>query len=218
MGPCSPAWKRTLRAVELGCRVGLEAWVDPQTCLTWGRELEMRRADGSSHQWGPAGGPSGGLGELGWVLSTRIPVSLVTWSSRPDLVQVCRSGGRKGSPAHRRWPRGSLGLAQAEGVCGSCAAEGSAPAVTHLVVHSQASWSACGNVTLLDPGAGRGAWVRVKDGQDGRLVPEGAKPGRRCPRIPRNRWKQANLHPAPTTPGLSPPFQRYKAGCLSELP
>ena len=39
-------------AVELGCRVGLEAWVDPQTCLTWGREAETRRADGSSDQWG----------------------------------------------------------------------------------------------------------------------------------------------------------------------
>ena len=48
-------------AVELGLRVGLEAWVDPQTGLMWGREAETRRADGSSDQWGPAGRTLQGL-------------------------------------------------------------------------------------------------------------------------------------------------------------
>lgn len=79
-------------AVELGLRVGLEVWVDPQTSLMWGREAETRRADGSSDQWGPAGGPSGVW--VVWAGSSPPPHTCVIGDlvQQADLVQVGRSG------------------------------------------------------------------------------------------------------------------------------
>ena len=83
-------------AVELGLRVGLEVWVDPQTSLMWGSEAETRRADGSSDQWGPAGGPSGVW--VVWAGSSPPPHTCVIGDlvQQADLVQVGRSGDGEG--------------------------------------------------------------------------------------------------------------------------
>lgn len=139
-------------AVELGCRVGLEAWVDPQTCLTWGREAETRWADVSSDQWGPAGGPSGVW--VGWAGFSLPPHTCVIGDlvQQADLVQVCRSGDGEGQHI-------ADGLVEARV---GASAQGDVLAlvlkvvlhVAHLVVH-RGQLVHSDPRALLDPGAGR---------------------------------------------------------------
>ena len=139
--------------MALGCRVGLEAWVDPQTCLTWGREAEMRRADGSSHQWGPAGGPRGVW--VSWAGSSPPPHTCVVGDlvQQADLVQVCRSGDGEGQHI-------ADGLVEA---WVGASAQGDVLVlvlqvvlhVAHLVV-DRGQLVHSDPCALLDPGAGRG--------------------------------------------------------------